>query len=312
MRSTVTSTLRGCSGLTRRSLALAVLGVLVVAGACAQRARTADAPTTGDGPGTAPAPRETRTAQTPSPAPTPPGSSPGTPSPASQSASPSAQPTMSPPSVPEGWREVFPHVRVDLAKRIVELDGIVPIDPHNPQTPRIYLEAMVCTNDTKEHESLVMTRARPSHVHAALLLVGITPGTPGDWDWTGDTIRPVAPTGPRVRAEAVVESPAGTRVEPLESWVINARDGRRLTVHDAGHHHVFGGSQFITKGDERHYRADSEGVIVGLATFGGETLGWTRPHHHDSGLNEPVWIADPAKLPKFGSPVRVRLTVVGD
>jgi hypothetical protein len=295
--------------MTRSTLALALLGVIIAAGACAQRAGPTDAPPAANS--AEPAPRDSRAATTPAPSPAPEPTGDTPPAPA-QAAKPPSQPVMSPPSVPEGWREVFPHVRVDLAKRMVELDGIVPIDPHNPQTPRIYLEAMVCTNDTKEHESLVMTRARPSHVHAALLLVGITPGTPGDWDWTGDTIRPVAPTGPRVRAEAVVESPAGTRVEPLESWVINARDGRRLTVHDAGHHHVFGGSQFITRGNERHYRADSEGVIVGLATFGGETLGWTRPHHHDSGLNEPVWIADPAKLPKFGSLVRVRLTVVGD
>src|SRR5688572_18748192 len=53
-----------------------------------------------------------------------------------------------------GLGEVFPHIRVDQAARLVEIDGIVPIDAHNAETPNVYLEVTLCTRDSKEHESL--------------------------------------------------------------------------------------------------------------------------------------------------------------
>src|SRR5690349_20503716 len=39
-----------------------------------------------------------------------------------------------------GLKELFPHVRFDKSARIVEIDGKVPIDCHNPKTPRVYLD----------------------------------------------------------------------------------------------------------------------------------------------------------------------------
>ncbi|MDX2131394.1 MAG: YdjY domain-containing protein [Planctomycetota bacterium] len=246
-------------------------------------------------------------AHTPSPAsPATPDTPPAPDTPAPPAAAPPAPPA--PAADDAAWREVFPHVRVHIARREVEFDGVVPIDPHNPQTPRIFLEALACTADTKEHESLVMTRARPSHVHAALLLVGLQPGAPGRWDWTGDTIRAIPPTGPRVRVEVHVARDGRDVAEPLASWAVSARTGESLVSHDAGHGLVFAGSQMITRAGDSVYRADAEGCIVGLTTFGGETIAWTAMHHHDTAVEDPAWIADPARLPPFGSPVRVRIT----
>lgn len=214
-------------------------------------------------------------------------------------------PPSEPPAASLGAREVFPFVRVDTEAGYVEFDSMVCIDAHNPNTPRVYLEVLACTPDTREHESLVMTRARPSHVHAALLLLGLTPGKPGEWNWEGERIRAIPPEGPRLRVMALV---AGREPEALESWVINARDGRGLPEIHPGARFVFAGSQMIPRA-EPAYRADGEGCLVGLATFGGETVAWSAMIHHDSQIEEPQWIADAAKVPAFGTPVVVRIVL---
>jgi hypothetical protein len=207
---------------------------------------------------------------------------------------------------PAGFREVFPHVRVDVAAGHVEFDSVVCIDAHNPRMPRVYLEVLACAPDTREHESLVMTRAKPSHVHAALLLLGLEPGKPGQWDWQGDRIRAIPPEGPAVRVDMIV---AGREPEAIESWVVNSRDGRGLREVHSDARFVFAGSQAIP-GREVGYRADGEGCVVGLATFGGEVIAWSGMIHHDSQIEEPQWIADGAKVPAFGTPVVVRISRV--
>eukprot|EP00913_Durusdinium_trenchii_P006317 g5929.t1 len=106
-------------------------------------------------------------------------------------------------------REVFAHVRVDAARRVVEFDGIVPIDCHHEDTPDVYLEVIACTKGTREHEALVMTEARPSHVHAALLLIGLTPGAPGAPAGRGEGA--IEPSGDAVRVEIVYTDGCTTR-----------------------------------------------------------------------------------------------------
>ena len=98
-------------------------------------------------------------------------------------APPGTPPILGP--VARGMVDAFPYVRVDRAAGVVEFDGIVPIDAHDPKTPLVFLEEFVCTPDSREYESLVVTKAKPSHVHAALLLAGGLAGKPGEWRWAG-------------------------------------------------------------------------------------------------------------------------------
>lgn len=213
----------------------------------------------------------------------------------------------------EPWIEVFPHVRLDAARRFVEIDGQVPIDPHDPRTPHIFLEVVVCPWDTREHEALVATRARPSHVHAALLMLGPTPGAPGSWRWDPATGRLSAtePTGPAVRVTFLHTDAKGKTVEsdPAE-WIIDVRHRRTLRDREGpGGHWVFAGSSLAPRpdGPGEYYKADIEGTLVGLATFGVETIAWSGVFSHEASINAPEWIADPAKVPPFGSAITVRL-----
>jgi hypothetical protein len=208
---------------------------------------------------------------------------------------------------PGALRELFPLVRGDIEKRIIEFDGIVPIDAHDPRTPRVYLEVTVCAPDTKEHESLVMTRALASHIHAALLAIGLSPGKPGGFSWENETMTPVHPTGDSVTVSFIFDDADGQRREvPATGWIINAETREPFAASGAGGF-VFAGSVMRTRQDREVYDADGVGTIVGLTTFGAETIAWREVISPDSQVHAPEWIANPAAVPKQGTAVTVRL-----
>jgi hypothetical protein len=268
--------------MTRNTSIVACSLVLLVAGGCAGPR--------GEGTAAQAEPRRER----PPPSPRPPPLTPE-PAPISHEARPDPA---------TGLREVFPHVRVDVPAGLVEIDGEVPIDAHNPRTPRVYLEAIVCARDTKEHESLVVTDARASHVHAALLLLGIEPGKPGTWDWEGERVRAIPPEGPRVEVRLRTASGAAD----ARAWVRSLRDGRLLAESDAASAFLFAGSQMVRTRSGEQYRADREGCIVGLTTFGGEVIAWERMHSPEASIAEPIFVAD-AAMPPAGTAVVVEVRV---
>ncbi len=181
----------------------------------------------------------------------------------------------------------------------------MPIDAHDPVTPRVYLEVIVCTPDTKEHESLVMTRARPSHVHAALLAAGLEPGAPASWRWdeATKTLLTVPPTGAPVDVRLIV---GGTEVRATD-WIVHATSGARLLPKGGGPGWVFAGSTMATRAGREVYDADGTGTLIGLAAFGMETIAWQDVISHEADVEEPVWIADAKAVPKFGTAVTVRI-----
>ncbi len=203
-----------------------------------------------------------------------------------------------------GLREVAPHVRVDVKGRIVEFDGTVPIDAHDPQAPNVYLEVIACTIDTKEHEALVVTRALPSHVHAALLAIGLKEGQPGRWTWEGEKMTAHPPEGDKVIVELIHRDALGREiVDPAAAWVKNEQSKEALPEKAW----VFAGSRMMDRGFGERYDADGTGTLIGLATFGAETVAWPDVFSPDADVAEPVWIADAAKTPVFDTPVIVRL-----
>lgn len=211
-------------------------------------------------------------------------------------------------AVAGGMRETFPGVRVDIEQRAVEFDATVPIDCHNERTPVVFLEVIACAPDTKEHEALALTRAKPSHIHAALLLIGLEPGKPGAWNWEGKQLTSMPPRGGRVNVYCVQQGADGSRRRTrMEDWVINMRDHRTLAEHAGQDGWVFSGSNIITRKGESWYQADREGLIIGLTSFSNETISWTKMYNPDSGVEEPTWIANAAEVPAYGTAFVVRV-----
>lgn len=208
----------------------------------------------------------------------------------------------------KGLHEVLPGVRVDLGARIVEFDGEVPIDAHNADGTSIYLEVVVCVRDTREHEALVVTDVRPSDVHAALLLVGLSPGKPGGFrraEGAPGGFERVLPAGDAVRVEFLV---AGAPPTSASDWIINERTNARLDAGASDTGFVFAGSRFVTRQRRERYDADGAGNLVGLHTFGSETIAWRDVLSPEASVEEPVWIADPGRTPLMGTRVTVRIT----
>lgn len=201
--------------------------------------------------------------------------------------------------------EMFPGVYVDLAARTVEFEGIVPVDVNDATTPVVYLELVACTPDTKEHESLIMTRAAPSHVHAAMLLIGLTPGKPGGWEYADERLVPRNATGDPVEVTfQFIGADGETRLVRPQELIQSVGGKHRFgDAGDAGW--VFAGSRIVTRQGREWYDADGAGMLIGLATFGAEVIAWSKTFSHESGMNEPEWIADRNLVPPPGTKVVV-------
>lgn len=209
-----------------------------------------------------------------------------------------------------GWTEVFPGVRVNRALRALEFDGEVSVDAHDPETPDVYLEVVVCTRDTREHEALVVTDVLPSHVHAGLLLLGFEPGSPGRWASAGRRTTLEQPTGPGIDVRFITTDPRGTRLsERASAWIMLANDAEERDLLDTGEPGWrFSGSRMAVRNGRELYDADGTGQLVGLHTFGSETVAFGRVMSPESAVETPVWLADNERIPTYRTPVTVRLT----
>ena len=228
------------------------------------------------------------------------------------------QPAMDPPTTPpspapadDGWREAFPNIRVNADTKSIQFDGIVPIDAHDQKAPWVFLEVVACTPDTKEHEALVMTKALPSHVHAALLLIGLHPGAPGHWTIDdNNTLRSTPPHGGELRVSLSFLTPDGTtRTLTPEEMIVNAHTGARFPADRAGKW-VFAGSRILSRNGRNLYDADGAGTLIGLTTFGSETIAWSEVISPEAAVEEPAWIADARTTPPAGTPITVTISAV--
>lgn len=211
---------------------------------------------------------------------------------------PPTPPAPTPPANAAALREIFPFVRAAADARIVEFDASVAIDASR----NVFLELFACTPDTREHESLLVTRARPSHVHAALLFAGFESGAPGSWTFENERLVPHAPTGAPLHIEFVVN---GVAHDPA-SWVL-IEQTQKLLSDTPGGGFVFAGSAFLARGGREGYEADGSGTLLGLCTFGTETIAWRVMHSPESSVEAPAFLASP-NVPPRNTPVLVRIT----
>jgi hypothetical protein len=112
------------------------------------------------------------------------------------------------------------------------------------------LEFVLCRRGARDHETLLETDALPSHVHAALLMIGLEPG---EGACGGSLVR--------VEVSRSMDGPW----EPALAWT-DADEGLALTGE-----FVFAGA-LLQQGYDPAYSADASGVIVGLCGVGDETV----------------------------------------
>ncbi len=179
----------------------------------------------------------------------------------------------------------LPHVQVDLEKKQVRIECEAVI----ADTP---LEFLVCLTGTKEYEALLRSRARPSHVHMALLLIGAKPGEPARFDER--TNRMLPPQGSRLRVTCAFEKDGKTVSYPAWRLLRNQKTQEEMT--DTSW--VFAGSHFTEQGD---YMADVSGETISIVNFANAVLDVPMVR---SNRNEALeWVPNADLVPKRNSKV---------
>jgi biopolymer transport protein ExbD len=211
----------------------------------------------------------------------------------------------------------LPGIVVDTEKGEVRLEGKVCLREGA-------LELVVCSAGTREHESVVVVKARPSHVTFALALLGLEPGQPAHWTEArafsppaGETLEIIArfftvsdeekarvdkliaegakPEDIQVRKTLLKEVPAykllrlsGSRVEvtrPIE-WVYVGRPEKNMLV-----------------------AADREGTVACLSNFVEAVI--DVPFESTAVNADLLYEANPDVVPPVGTPVELVIRPTG-
>lgn len=172
-----------------------------------------------------------------------------------------------------------------------------------------FLEQVLCSPGTREHEALLVTDVPASSIHAALLLVGIEPGRPGRWHEDGGRVQLLAPLGDGVSVLVKYRQPGrGEAVEePVSRWITDLQAHGSFPTETW----IFGGSILLEEeesiGQESRYLADHTGSLIGIVTFGDEMLGAPRVIPDAASLQEPEWVVRVEHVPPVGTEVQVIL-----
>src|SRR6478672_11514465 len=99
----------------------------------------------------------------------------------------------------------LPHIEVDAKKKQVrvECEALHVVAP---------LEFFCCVNGTNEHESVLRSKVKPSHLHLAMLMIGLEPGKPASYSDAAKKWFP--PTGPPINITCEFEKNGKTQRVP--------------------------------------------------------------------------------------------------
>ena len=198
------------------------------------------------------------------------------------------------------FTDFTPLIRIDRVAHRVEFTAVSVLDVG-------FLE-----HGTREHESLFAFEGNASDVHAALLLAGFEAGTPGRWrevhhaDGT-TTYVGIAPTGSDVLVEVRLADGSTQRIDWFIRAAVIGADPNAIAAFKFN----FGGSRFHRDrrtGVER-YVADGSGSLIGLVTFGDETIGCAEVTSDQASLATPLWEVFTERMPTLGSRVTVLLSL---
>jgi hypothetical protein len=192
---------------------------------------------------------------------------------------------------------------LDLESRLLSLPASVLIKNE-------LLEYLLVGPNGAMHESLFLTRVRPSLLNAALLLLGVEPGRNAHWEERGgldERGRPnrsiYPPEGDGFYLYAAWREAGETYFFRIEDLVRNLESGRSLRRH----RWVYLGSRFLVlkKDQPESFLADVEGNLINLSFFfQGNTLLTSAV---EECFEQTIWAANEWLLPERGQPVRLFL-----
>lgn len=213
-------------------------------------------------------------------------------------ARPSPPPSIDPAAAKDRIKETAPGefelggIKIDAKKREVRV-------PTTVQLKKAPIEYMLVTETGKTHESVLVTKVKPTDLQLALLLASFEPGTEGlaNKDLPPD-IKPVAPVAPRTpgahRVMLTVEwkQQGALKRAPLSDWMLDINE--RKPPPDLGAW-IFNGSRI----DERGFVAEVEGSIIAVWLDAHAIINSPAKGNWDDSL----WISNPELIPDEGTEV---------
>jgi len=193
---------------------------------------------------------------------------------------------------------VLPGMRADLQKRYIDLEATVILREGD------WLELLACSPGTREHESILTVAARPSHIHLALITLGLEPGAPFRNELVDGRFVPVQPHGPKVAVSIVQHQDGQEREVPANEWIYDRATQQPLK----GRYWMFTGSELFEHEGRTIFMADANGTVLSLVHFGDDLL--ARDTELTSDTDGQILTARTEAIPEVGTQVRIRLRPV--
>lgn len=150
-----------------------------------------------------------------------------------------------------GKTDKFPFVQVDLAKKrvVVECENI---------GQQALMEFVCVVAGTNEHESILRTKAKPSHIHTGLLMLGMQQGEPVRFSPAANKWLP--PAGPPVNVSVEFEKDGKPVTLPAYKLFRDTKSKKTMPARTW----IFVGSKVYNTGQ---YAADITGYVVSIVNF---------------------------------------------
>jgi hypothetical protein len=179
----------------------------------------------------------------------------------------------------------LPHLDVDLKTKTVRME-CESINIFGP------LEFLVCGTGKNEYESVLRSDARPSHLHLALLMIGLQPGHPIEYDETAK--KWLAPSGPALKMSMEFEKDGRTVTIPAEQSMRAMKTKKPMPEVTW----VFTGSKIMP---DKRYAADATGYLVSVVNF--ELTPIDFPELESNSNDTLLWETNPDVVPPTGTKV---------
>ena len=182
---------------------------------------------------------------------------------------------------------------IDRKRQRVYLDGYVTMR-------RGALEMFACPIGTKEHESVVATLAKAREIHAALLAIEATPGTPVRY-----LPEFVPATGQVIRVWVCWRDEKGKfQVSDARQWIKQSGTKKAMDAE-----WVFAGSSFwLDPSDGREYYQADSGDMICVSNFSTAMLDVTISSSAES--DELQFTPYQERIPEIGTPIRLILAPI--
>jgi len=184
----------------------------------------------------------------------------------------------------------FKHLSIDRKKGVITIDAKVLRAEYG-------LEFLLCRNRTKEYESLLSTKATGQQLHAGLLMLGLDPGKPAEFD--GEKYIP--PRGGSLKIVIKWKDKTGKLHQScVADWVKSDKKDRAKFKPER---FIFVGSEILPDGT---YEADQTGGLIALANLSSAVI--DVPFKSTRSLENRRFEMDADKLPPPGTEVKILIT----